>query len=275
MTTLRFVIVAGVVAYGVAVLVVALFADRLILPAPAPSYDRLAAGMFRLPAPDGSDLVGLLLPLPDAPYTILYSHGNYEDLDWVRPRLEMLRRLGFQVFGYDYRGYGLSGGTASVANAAADARAAYDYVRRELGVPATRIVLYGRSIGGGPSLLLAAEEPVAGLILEGTFTTAFRVVTHVPILPFDRFDNESVIAGVDVPVLIMHGRHDRVVPFHHGPALYEAAGEPKRYAWFDAGHNDIPETDWARYADAVRGFTEDLDQRRSSPPAGDTARERP
>ncbi len=262
MTSLRLLIVAAIVAYGIAVLVVVLFADRLILPAPAASYPRLGADMMRFPGPDGADLVGLLLPLAEARYTVLYSHGNFEDLGWVRPRMEMLRELGFEVFGYDYRGYGLSGGSAGVAKATADARAAYDYVREVLGVPADRIVLYGRSVGGGPSLLLAADEPVAGVILEGTFTTAFRVVTQIPILPFDRFDNVSVIPRVDAPVLIMHGRHDRVVPFHHGRALYEAAGEPKRHAWFDAGHNDIPETDWPRYAAAVHGFAEELERRR-------------
>ena len=259
MTTVRLLAVALVVAYGAAALIALLFSDRLIFPAPASNYARPDPEMVRFGAPDGSRLMGLILALPDAPYTILYSHGNFEDLGVVRRRMAMLRELGFQVFGYDYRGYGLSEGAPSVRNATEDARAAYAYVREELGVAPDRIVLYGRSVGGGPALVLATEEPVAGLILESTFTTAFKVLTQVRLLPFDRFPNENLIARVDAPLLIMHGRRDDVVPFRHGPALLARARGPKRHAWFDAaGHNDIPESDWDLYVDAVRAFTEDL-----------------
>ncbi|MEN8374020.1 MAG: alpha/beta hydrolase [Gemmatimonadota bacterium] len=254
--TAAFVLVA---AYGVALVVAFFFSDRMILPAPSSTYERRDPDMVTLRAIDGSALVGLHLPLEGARYAILYSHGNFEDIGLIRPRMEMLRELGFEVFGYDYRGYGLSEGTASVRAASEDARVAYTYLRDELGVPPTRVVLYGRSVGGGPTLQLAAAEPVAGVILEGAFTTAFRVVTQVPVLPFDRFPNETLIDRVDAPVLIVHGRRDRVVPFRHGPALFQAAREPKRHSWFDrAGHNDIPETAWEQYAAAVRAFAVDL-----------------
>lgn len=277
MTTLRLAIAGLAVAYALAFLVALLLSDRLILPAPATSYHRPGPDMTTFPGPDGATLVGLFLPRADARYTVLYSHGNFEDLGWARPRMELLRTLGFQVFGYDYRGYGLSRGSAGVDNATADARAAFEHVRDRLGVPAERIVLYGRSVGGGPSLRLAVEERVAGVILESTFTTAFRVVTRVPVLPFDRFPNIALIRRIEAPVLLLHGRRDRVVPFHHSEALLAAAREPKSHAWFDrAGHNDIAETDPQGYADAIRDFLARLEGQevrgraspRDRPPSG-------
>jgi fermentation-respiration switch protein FrsA (DUF1100 family) len=259
-TTLRMALIVAAAMYGVLIAVTFLFSDRMILPAPASSYGNPDADMKVFRGADGAALIGLFLPLPEARYTVLYSHGNFEDLGWVRARMEILRGLGLQVFGYDYRGYGLSEGTASVARATEDARAAFAHVRDTLGVPSERIVLYGRSVGGGPSLRLALEEPVAGVILEATFTSAFRVVTQVPLLPFDRFPNASLIGQLDAPVLLLHGRHDRVVPFRHGPALLAAATEPKRAVWFDdAGHNDIVETAPERYRTALRSFIAELD----------------
>lgn len=260
MTVLRLVLAVAGAMYVAAFLVALLLSDRMIFPAPRSSYERPGPGMEPFPGADGSPLMGLFLPLPEGRYTVLYSHGNYEDLAWARPRMEALRDLGVQVFGYDYRGYGLSPGAASVAHATEDARAAFAYVRDELGVPVEQIVLYGRSVGGGPSLALAVEEPVAGVILEATFTTAFRVVTQVPVLPFDRFRNADRIPDIGAPLLLLHGRRDRVVPFRHGPALFAAAREPKEAVWFDdIGHNDMVEAAPDRYRTAVRRFLESLD----------------
>lgn len=274
MTTLRLALAGLAIAYVLAFLVALLLSDRLIFPTPAPSYHRPGPDMMTFPGPDGARLVGLFLPRADARYTVLYSHGNFEDLGGARPRMELLRSLGFQVFGYDYRGYGVSRGTAGVDNATADARAAFEHLRDRLGVPAQRIVLYGRSVGGGPSLRLAVEERVAGVILESTFTTAFRVVTRIPILPFDRFPNIALIRRIDAPVLLLHGRRDRVVAFHHGEALFAAAREPKAHAWFDrAGHDDIAENDPERYADAIRDFLASLGGQEVRRPA--SPRDRP
>lgn len=265
MTWLRVLLVAAAAVYAAGFLIAALFSDRLILPAPPSAYRTLEPDMVRIPSGGGESLVGLWLPRADAAYTVLYSHGNFEDLAWVRPRLELLHDLGFQVLGYDYRGYGLSDGRATVASAADDARTAYAYLRQDMGIPAERIVLYGRSVGGGPSLQLATEEPVAGVILESTFTSAFRVVTGIRLFPFDRYENDKRIREVDAPILLLHGRADRVVPFRHGPALLEAAPEPTQHAWFTAaGHNDIPERDPKGYEAAIRSFVAELDVGRSA-----------
>jgi len=223
--------------------------DRLIFPAPGPSYRAgTLDGLVTLRAADGSEVAALHLPNPRARFTILYSHGNGEDLGNVLPVLELLQSIGFAVFAYDYRGYGLSPGAPGVAGALLDAEAAHAHVTGPLGVPPERLILWGRSVGGGPTVHLASKHPVAGMVLESTFTSAFCVVTRWPLLPFDRFTNQKLLRAMHVPTLFIHGRRDGVVPFVHGERLFGCAAEPKRSLWIDeAGHNDL----WLVAADRV------------------------
>ncbi|MGC9525125.1 MAG: alpha/beta hydrolase [Limnospira sp.] len=228
--------------------------DRMIFhPRPA-SYDRTEELLF-LETTDETAIAALYLPNPRAQYTILYSHGNAEDIGDIRRRLQDLRDLGFSVFAYDYPGYGLSGGKPSVAGTYRAIDAAYNYLTETLNVPPDRIVVYGRSVGSGPSTDLAARKPVAGLAIESGFTSTFRVVTRIPIYPFDRFPNLDQIGRVDVPILILHGDRDRVIPFSHGQQLYAAAGEPKLSLWVPgAGHNDLLEVAGDRYGQILLEF---------------------
>ena len=189
---------------------------------------------------DGVVLSAIYLANPSAAHTLLYSHGNAEDLGGVRPVLLRLREIGFSVLAYDYRGYGTSDGRPSEPGAYADIDAAYGYLTSSLGTAPARIIVYGRSVGSGPAIDLALRQPVGGLVVESGFTTAFRVLTRIPLLPFDKFRNIDKIGGVRCPVLVMHGRADEIVPLSHGQALWRAAPEPKRFLWADgAGHNDF------------------------------------
>lgn len=233
-----------------------LLADRhIFLPQPCsylPSDDHLT-----LTTPDGERLCAVHLPNPAARYTVLYSHGNAEDLGDILPDMAALRDLGFAVFAYDYRGYGLSTGTPTTRGACIDVETAYSYLTETLGVAPERVVAYGRSVGGGPAVHLAARAPLGGLILQSAFTSAFVVMTRVPILPFDRFRNLSLMGQVRCPVLVMHGRRDGVIPFSHGQRLHARAPEPKRALWLaDVGHNSFPGNHEAEYAAALREFAE-------------------
>jgi pimeloyl-ACP methyl ester carboxylesterase len=143
------------------------------------------------PAPDGVALLAVHLPNPQAVYTVLFSHGNAEDIRDVAPLLNEIHESGFGVFAYDYRGYGTGDGVPTEENAYKDIDAAYAYLTGTLGVAPARIIAYGRSLGGGPAVDLASRKPLTGLILESTFVTAFRVRTHIPILPFDKFRNQD------------------------------------------------------------------------------------
>ena len=239
MDTLLLALAAYAVLAGLAWLV----SERMIFPAPRASYAEGAADLVRIEADDGVGLAALWLPPPpaagDAPWVILFSHGNGEDLGHVRPLLEPLRRAGFGVLAWEYRGYGLSEGRMTEAGAYRDIEAVYRHLTEERGIPAERILVYGRSVGSGPSVDLAARVPVGGLVVESGFATAFTVMTRVPLFPFDRFRNEAKIGRVDAPVLIVHGTRDEVVPFSHGRRLFAAAREPRDRLWVDAGHNDV------------------------------------
>jgi fermentation-respiration switch protein FrsA (DUF1100 family) len=240
--------------YGVLCLLAWLLADRMIFLPPAPSY-RDGPDIVRLETRSGERIAAIHVPNPEARYTLLYSHGNAEDLGFMRPFLPALRDLGFAVLIYDYRGYGLSEGRPSERASYEDIDAAYEYLTGRLGVPPDRIIAFGRSVGAGPTLDLAVRQPVAGLVLESPFVTAFRVLTRWPLLPFDKFRNLDKIRQVRRPVLIMHGEADEVVPAWHGRQLFQAAPGPKQALWVPrASHNDFAWVAGSRYGRALQDF---------------------
>jgi abhydrolase domain-containing protein 17 len=249
-------LLAALVLYGVLVFCVWLFADRMIFLPPRASYTAQNLATMRIPTTDGQFLAAHYLPNDEADFVILYSHGNAEDLGSVTYTLQELHAHGFAVLGYDYRGYGLSHpGRPTAARARGDLVAAYDYAVNQLGISADRIVLYGRSVGSGPTMQLAAEQPVAGLILESPFISIYRVVTNVPVFPFDKFPNLRLMKRVRCPVLIIHGTRDEVIPVAHGRRLYAAAREPKQALWVEgAGHNDVAAVAGSRYGQALQSF---------------------
>ena len=120
------------------------FSDRLIF-LPRPSSYQENQDFVKLQSSDRVQITGIYLPLPKAKYTILYSHGNAEDLGEILPRLRDLRDIGFSIFSYDYQGYGTSQGRPSVKGAYQDINAAYEYLTQQLGTPANQIIVYGRS----------------------------------------------------------------------------------------------------------------------------------
>ncbi|MEM9904541.1 MAG: alpha/beta hydrolase [Cyanobacteria bacterium P01_D01_bin.44] len=214
-------------------------ADSMIfLPQPA-SYEDTEA-VLKISVTATEQISAFYLPNADAKYTLLYIHGNAEDLGDIQPQLARFHSWGFSVFAYDYRGYGTSDGKPSERNAYQDADAAYAYLTQDLGIPAEQIIIYGRSVGGGSAVELATRHPVAGLILQSTFTSTFRVVVPFPLLPFDKFANLAKLKKIRCPVLVMHGQVDETIPIKHGQQLYEAAPEPKLALWVEAaGHNDF------------------------------------
>lgn len=243
------------IAYAGFAALVWLFAERLIF---LPPRERYAQGeqILLLPRAGGGTVAAVHLRNPAARHTILFSHGNAENIVQGMDFLERMRDAGFSVLAYDYSGYGLSTGRPSERAAYADAEAAYDYLTR-VGVPPERIILHGRSLGGAVAADLAARRPAAGLVLESTFTSAFRVVRPYPILPFDRFRTEGKLPRVRTPVLVIHGTDDEVIGFWHGERLYARAGEPKQRLWVrGATHNDLAWVAGERYWTALRAFAD-------------------
>lgn len=248
-------VAAGALAFAYAALLFYAwqYSDRLIFHPPPPTYPD-GSDIRRIPAPEGVTLAARYLPCPDARYTVVYFHGNAEDLGSIAPRLELLRdRLHVAVLGWDYPGYGRSGGSVGEPETLRAARAVLDYVTGTLGVPPDRVVLYGRSLGSGPAVDLATSRSCRALVLESAFTSVFRVLTRVRILPFDKFANLEKMPRVKCPVLVIQGTADATIPFSHGRRLFAAAPEPKRRLWVEgAGHNDVIETAGEAYWQALR-----------------------
>ncbi len=219
------------------------WADELVFPAPRSKYAVTLPDLVRLPMPGGGEAAALWLPSSGAKSAILYLHGNGEDLGGIRSHLESLRVLtGCSVLAVDYPGYGLSSGKPSETGTLRAADAAFDHLVSVRGYSQEDIVLWGASLGSGPAVDLAARRHVRGVILVAPFTSTFRTITRVKLLPFDRFDNLAKIDRVQSPLLVLHGERDEVVPFSHGRELADAAvnAPVRRFLPVPgAGHNDL------------------------------------
>lgn len=246
--------------YLALVLLGAFFADGLIFFPHRSSY-KDGPEILKLTTAGGKKISALYLANPAARFTLLISHGNAEDIGDDRPWLEELNEAGFSVLAYDYEGYGTSEGTPSEKAAYEDESSAYDYLTRTLHVPPENVIIYGRSVGSGPAVHLAARAPVAGLVLQSPFLSAFRVLTRVPLLPFDKFPNYKDVRRVHCPLLIMHGEADSVIPFWHGKKLYELANGPKTFLPIPgADHNDLEFVAGKTYMTALHQFAASLSE---------------
>lgn len=182
---------------------------------------------------------------PNSYYTILFSHGNGEDLGVTASYvLQLSNSLKTSVLCYDYSGYGVATGKSSEANCYADIRAAYTYLISEKRIPPNRIVLFGRSLGSGPTVDLAVSlgSNLAGVVLIAALTSCVRVVfSNAPsTAKFDMFPNIDKLPHINAPLFCVHGMMDDVVPFSHGLELSRRARYPIEPLWIrGAGHNNL------------------------------------
>lgn len=245
------VLVAGVLIMG------GCFSEKIIFQAQRSGMPP-DADMTMLEVTPGVHIALMYLRAPGSAYTLLYSHGNAEDLFDLKPMLHEYQSRGYSIVCYDYEGYGASGGKPSEAACYRDIDAVYQYMTGPLGIAPDTIIIYGRSVGGGPACYLAEKSVAAGLVIESSFTSAFRVLSPVP-LPFDKFMNLKRLKNINMPLLIYHGKMDKVIPFKHGKRLYEAAREPKTFVPLDdAGHDDLVFEAGELYWKALREFTAGL-----------------
>jgi fermentation-respiration switch protein FrsA (DUF1100 family) len=254
MVLLRGVLLVLIGIYLIALLAAVFFSEQLIFQPHQAAY-RDNAAILKLTSSDGAKISATYLPNPNATFTVLFSHGNAEDIGDDQPLLERIREAGFAVLAYDYQGYGTSEGKPTERHAYDDEDAAYNFLVQTMHIQPTKIIAFGRSVGTGPATDLASRLPVAGLILESAFTSTFRVMTGVSVFPFDRFDNLYKINRVHRPILIIHGTQDSVINAVHGRELFAAANEPKQAFWVEgANHNDVAFIAGARYSDALKAF---------------------
>lgn len=216
--------------------------------------------------PDGVKLHGWYVPYEGSSQTLLWCHGNAGNISHRLDQLKLLHeRVNVNIFILSYRGYGRSEGSPSEEGLYQDARAAYDYLVFQKHVRAEQMVLYGQSLGGAVVVDLAVARPCAGLIVESSFSSAKDVAQRIfSILPVHyfigvRFDSITKIKQVHVPVLIIHGTDDEVIPYELGRKLFDAANEPKAfYSMPGATHNDPFLVGGEAYYRTIRRFIERL-----------------
>lgn len=270
MALLKSLLFIGLVAY---VLIAALIylAQRSLMYFPdtartPPASVGLAAEEVVLETADGEKVLAWHVPAAAGRPVVLYFHGNGGALNLRAARFREIVSDGTGLLALSYRGYGGSSGSPSEAGLLADADAAYAFAAARY--PAERIVLWGESLGTGVATALAAEKPVARVLLESPFTSAADIAASVyPFLPVrllmrDPFHSDRRIGQVTAPVLVLHGDRDTVVPIRFGERLYEMIRAPRRFQRLaGAGHNDH---DTFGAIALVRPF---IDEAADSPPA--------
>mmetsp|Transcript_97946 Transcript_97946/g.277055 ORF Transcript_97946/g.277055 Transcript_97946/m.277055 type:complete len:268 (+) Transcript_97946:43-846(+) len=196
---------------------------RLVFQPPVPTYNK-DPNLIWLNTDAGEVIPAFYIAKSDARFTLLFSHGNAEDLGLIiRYFRDLSQILRVNVFSYEYTGYGMSTGQPQEKAVYADVVAAFRYIRDRIGTPWTQIVPYGRSIGTAPSVHLATVTAVRGVVLQSPMVSIYRIPFQFRFtMPGDVFANIDKIGDVCCPVFIIHGTRDEIVPVWHGQGLYDA-----------------------------------------------------
>jgi fermentation-respiration switch protein FrsA (DUF1100 family) len=228
--------------------------DQFFVYHPYPWEERDWAKLTALPledvwfqATDGMRLFGWYVEQPTSPATLLWCHGNAGNMVHRLENLQALYRLGLSVFLFDYRGYGRSHGRPSEEGLYSDALGAYEYLLRSRRIKPERMVIFGRSLGAAVAGALAAQRPVAGLLLESCFPSIEAVARHhymgLPLhwLLGAAFRLEDRLPRLSLPKLFVHGDQDDIIPIELGQQTFALAKPPKEfYVVQGADHNNVP-----------------------------------
>lgn len=209
-----------------------------------------------------------------ANHTLLFSHGNGTDIGQMFDFfVHLALTLKVSIFAYEYTGYGASSGSMPSERATIeDAEAAWHCVTQKYGVAPGRIVLYGQSVGSGPSCSLAArpEFGAAGLVLHSGMMSGLRVVMPVTrTFPVDPYPNIDLIKHVSCPTAVIHGVVDEVVSFHHGVQMHASIPRAQTYPplWIKRGsHNNV--VGFRSYYEYMKGFLDSLPAAGAAPHSG-------
>ena len=214
---------------------------------------------------DGEKLHGWLCLNRRASSTILFCHGNAENISHRLEYINSLLTSGFQVFIFDYQGYGKSRGRPSEQGIYRAGLAAYDYLVNKEGISPEKIIVFGHSLGAAVAIEVSLQRETRALIIESAFTSIREMAGTIwlfkPISFFipRHYNNLKKIEGINVPKLMIHGDNDGVVPYSMGRKLFEKAGSPKFfYTIKGTGHNDTSQINPQDYFRTIAYFARHL-----------------
>ncbi|KAI5557313.1 hypothetical protein POPTR_018G111400v4 [Populus trichocarpa] len=204
----------------------------------------------------GNKIVATFWKHPFARFTVLYSHGNAADLGQMHELfIELRAHLRVNIMSYDYSGYGASSGKPSEFNTYYDIEAVYNCLKKDYGIKQEDLILYGQSVGSGPTLHLASRlQKLRGVVLHSAILSGIRVLCPVKMtFWFDIYKNIDKIRLVSCPVLVIHGTNDDIVDLSHGKRLWELAKEKYDPLWVKGGGHCNLET-YPEYIKHLRKF---------------------
>ncbi|MDC0267869.1 alpha/beta hydrolase [bacterium] len=196
-----------------------------------------------------------------AEWLIIFSHGNQGNISHRQDFYRTWLHLGFNILAYDYQGYGKSQGKPSEQGSYQDLRTMVDWALAN-GYPKNRILLLGKSLGGGVAAEVAQDNQVAGLILHSTFTSILDVgLERFPALPVRalcsiRYETITKLPHIRLPVLILHSHDDSLIDYRHAVKNFSAATGSKWLKPVTGGHN---ESEWSRLPSLLKGVREFMD----------------
>ncbi|AQT70010.1 Esterase/lipase [Anaerohalosphaera lusitana] len=220
-----------------------------------PSDIGLAFENVTLNSTAGCKLSAWFVPAVNARLTVLLCHANAGNISHRLDTVKIFHDLGINCMLFDYQGYGLSQGSPTEQGTYDDARSAWNWLTRIKGIPENSIILFGRSLGGCIAAQLASSVHPAGLVVESAFTSYIEIGKHYyPFMPVKlfaeyRYPTADYIRRIDCPLLIMHSKADKVVPYEMGLKLHDIAHEPKEFARIYGSHNEGFLHSGSRYID--------------------------
>lgn len=233
---------AIVIAAALGLLLLVAVQRRLIYPAPRSPPPAVVAGFeaVTITTADGLKLRAWYRPAQTGRPTAIFFHGNGDSLLGSVAATAALARAGHGLLLPEYRGYGGNTGSPSETGLYADARAAAAFLNTS-GIADSSIIAIGNSLGSGPATQIAAERSLAGLVIVSGFTSLPQVAAQkfglpLGVLIHDRYDNAAKVVALTMPILILHGDTDRVIPVSHGRALSQARQGTAYQEFANRGH---------------------------------------
>ena len=256
--------------YLLLALMVYLFQDRMVflsnLPGRAldasPGDIGLDYNDVSLTTSDNERLHGWYIPAEPSKGVLLFFHGNAGNISHRLDSIRTFHELGLDTLIIDYRGYGQSTGKASEQGTYLDAQAAWDYLVDTHGIPADRIIVFGRSLGGAIGTWLGVQNTPAAVIIESSFSSGVDIARRLyPFLPVHlitrlQYPVADYASQLNCPVLVVHSRHDEIIPFTMGQAIYAAVKQEKKFLELRGDHNNGFLISQREYVAGLNDFTQ-------------------